>query len=74
MSYTPNVATAVSRSTVSVTSWLPVLGSYNYTTTVAASVTEDCLAGDPVAYPSGTADILITSPRGLTTTIPITVD
>lgn len=70
--YTPNGATSPSQATVSITSGSPVPNTtepkYIYLT-----VSANCSAV-PVAYPAGTVDIIVTSPAGYTSTIPITVN
>lgn len=73
ISYQPNGATSTSLATVSIVSGSPV-PNVAEPTHVALSITADCSAGTPVHYPNGTANLLITSPRGFTSTIPIIVN
>ena len=46
------------------------LGGTPFTLTVEL----DCSLGTPVAYPAGTVNIVVTTPQGNKTTIPITVN
>jgi hypothetical protein len=73
VSYQPNGATTASAATLSITTGTPVPNVTN-ATYIAVTVTADCTAGTPVHYPNGTANVVITSPRGFTSTIPITVN
>ncbi|KQC10654.1 MAG: hypothetical protein APR62_11625 [Smithella sp. SDB] len=64
--------TTTSAATVSITTGSPV-PNVTDPTYITISVTADCSAGTPVHYPNGSANVVITSPRGFTSTIPITV-
>jgi hypothetical protein len=73
VSYTPFGSTTASSATLSITAGSPVPDATS-ATSIKLQVAADCTAGTPVAFPTGSADIVITSPRGLSTTIPITVN
>jgi len=70
--YTPNGATTGSLATATITDGTPVLNTI-YPTLISLTVNADCMAGQPAAYPAGTVDIVVTTPKGNKTTIPVTV-
>jgi hypothetical protein len=80
VTYTPNGATKASPATVSITAGTPVMNTnYDGGTIFALTVTADCSAGTPVAYPAGTLNIVVTMvpPFPLVrtvTNIPVTVN
>ena len=43
-------------------------------TAIVITVAADCTAGTPAAYPSGTVDLVVTTPKGNVTIIGITVN
>jgi hypothetical protein len=73
--FTPNGATTASPATASITDGTPVINTnHNGGTIFALTVTADCSAGAPVAYPAGTLNIVVTTPKSHVTTIPVTVN
>jgi hypothetical protein len=75
VTYTPNGATKASLATVSITAGTPVVDTTNVGgTLIVLTVNADCSAGVPVAYPAGTVDIVVTTPKGNITNIPFTVN
>lgn len=72
VSYQPNGATTTSAATLSITTGSPV-PNVTDPTHIAIAVAADCSAGTPVHYPNGTASLVVKSPRGFTSTIPITL-
>ncbi len=75
VTYTPNGATKASLATVSITAGTPVVDTTNVGgTLIGLTVNADCSAGTPVAYPAGTVDIVVTTPKGNITNILVTVN
>jgi hypothetical protein len=72
--YTPNGATATSTATATITGGSPVINTPLHGTFIALTVSADCSAGTPVIYPAGTTNVVVTSPKGLITNIPVTVN
>jgi len=69
-----NGATTNTAASVSIVAGTPVASSCSSTgTTIYIKVKADCSAGTPAAYPSGTASVVVTTPKGNITYIPITV-
>ena len=67
--------TTQTAATVSITYGTPVLNTNALGgTAFTLKVKADCTAGTPVAYPAGTLDIKTTTPKGIITGIPITVN
>ena len=75
VTYTPNGATKASLATVSIMAGTPVVDTTNVGgTLIVLTVNADCSAGVPIAYPAGTVDIVVTTPKGNITNIPFTVN
>jgi len=71
--YIPNGETKATLATATITAGTPVLNTI-YPTLISLTVNADCIAGLPVAYPAGDVDIVVTTPKGNKTTIPVTVN
>jgi len=73
VTYTPNGATSTTKATTSIIYGTPVENSTTLGgTSVTLLVDADCSAGvPPVHYPSGTVDIVTTSPLGQKITGPL---
>lgn len=71
--FIPNGETKASpATTATITAGTPVLNT-TYPTSLSLTVNTDCTAGLPVAYPAGTVDIVVITPKGNKTTIPVIV-
>ncbi|HOT73821.1 MAG TPA: hypothetical protein PLW42_11075 [Anaerohalosphaeraceae bacterium] len=71
--YIPNGDTKKKLADVTITAGSPVLSTIHPTSFIL-DVNADCSAGAPVACPSGTVNVVVTTPMGNITTIPITVN
>jgi hypothetical protein len=72
--YIPFGATAASAATITVPGGSPIFSSNALGgTPIVLKVKADCSAGTPVAYPSGTASIVVTTPKGNISLLGITV-
>jgi hypothetical protein len=73
--YTPFGTTTASKPTVSVAAGTPVLSTNHLGgTAITLKVAADCTAGVPVAYPSGTVTLGVSTPKGIITPTTITVN
>jgi len=71
--YIPNGSTTATLATATITAGTPVLNTI-YPTFISLTVNADCMAGTPVHYPAGDVEIVVTTPKGNKTTIPVTVN
>lgn len=71
--YTKFGSLTATKATVNITGGSPVVNTTNFTQ-IGLTVEADCTAGIPVSYPAGTVNVVITTPVGLITRIPITVN